>query len=457
MPTSPPSQPGSPTASTQLRVTRSGPLRGTCQVPGDKSISHRALLFGALCDGPVEIEGLGLGGDNVSTARALQGLGVPLTLSGAQARVEGVGLDGLRAASGPLDCGNSGTSIRLLLGLLAGRPFETELVGDASLSRRPMGRVARPLGQMGARFEGRRDAAKPDEIYPPVRVSGGALTGIRYQLPVASAQLKSALILAGLQARGPTEISEPELSRDHSERMLRHLGAPIVADASTHRVTVAPDGWNGRLRAGPLLVPGDLSSAAFLLVAGALVPGSDVTIENVGLNPTRAGVLDVLTAMGADLQITQTAEAMGEPVGRVRVRARPLRAVQVEGQLALRAIDEIPALAVAAACADGVSHFGDLRELRVKESDRIASIARELGRAGIKVVEEPAGFSVHGQGVSGATLKGGDVRPDHDHRIAMAGAILGLLGPDETRVPEEDIATSFPSFATTLRALGAPL
>jgi 3-phosphoshikimate 1-carboxyvinyltransferase len=440
-----------------LRVSRSGPLRGTCRVPGDKSISHRALLFGALCDGPVEISGLGLGGDNVSTARAMQALGVTIDLAGEQARVAGVGLRGLVASGQPIDCGNSGTSIRLLLGLLAGQPFETVLEGDASLSRRPMGRVARPLGQMGAAFDGRRDPTRPEEIYPPVRVRGGALQGIRYALPVASAQLKSALILAGLQARGPTELTEPELSRDHSERMLRHLGAPILADPGSHRVTVQPDGWDGRLRAAPLLVPGDLSSAAFLFVAAALVPGSDVTVQNVGLNPTRAGVLDALRAMGADLEVTQTGEAMGEPVGQVRVRARQLRAADITGALALRSIDEIPALAVAAAAAEGVSRFGDLRELRVKESDRIASIARELGRAGVAVTEEPAGFSIEGLGGGLGALAGGPVHADHDHRIAMSGAVLGLLAGDETVVQEEDIATSFPSFAATLAALGAPI
>lgn len=444
-------------SSSLLRVSRSAPLRGTCKVPGDKSISHRALLFGALCDGPVEISGLGLGGDNVSTARAMAALGVTVDLAGEQARVVGVGLGGLRAAAGPIDCGNSGTSIRLLLGLLAGQPFETTLEGDASLSRRPMGRVARPLGQMGATFDGRRDAARPDEIYPPVRVRGGALQGIRYVLPVASAQLKSALILAGLQARGVTELTEPELSRDHSERMLRHLGAPISVDPVTRRVTVSPDGWNGKLRAGPLLVPGDLSSAAFIFVAAALVPGSDVTVENVGLNPTRTGVLDALSAMGADLEVTPTGEAMGEPVGKVRVRARPLRAAEITGALALRSIDEIPALAVAAAAAEGVSRFGDLRELRVKESDRIASIARELGRAGVKVTEEPAGFSVYGLGGDLRGLTGGQVHADHDHRIAMSGAVLGLLAGEETVVPEADIATSFPSFAATLETLGAPI
>jgi 3-phosphoshikimate 1-carboxyvinyltransferase len=442
-----------------LRARRSRALRGVCSVPGDKSISHRALLFGALSDGPVAISGLGRGGDNLSTARALVALGVVVDVdaAGAQARVIGAGFGGLRAAGGALDCGNSGTTIRLLTGLLAGRPFETVLEGDASLTGRPMRRLAAPLREMGARVTGRLESARPDDIFPPLRVSGGALRGIAYALPVASAQLKSALILAGLQATGPTEISEPGLSRDHTERMLGFLGAPIIADGATRTITVDPRGWSGRLRAAPITVPGDLSSAAFLLVAALLVPGSDITVEGVGLNPTRTGALDALAQMGADLEVTVTGTAMGEPVGRVRARASRLRGVEVRGALALRSIDEIPALAVAAAGATGRTIFADLKELRVKESDRIAALARELGRAGVAVEERPDGLVV--DGLAGQPPRGGGVRPEHDHRIAMAGAILGLVAEegDETLVPAEDIATSFPTFADTLKGLGASI
>ena len=437
-----------------LRVRRGGPLRGRCVVPGDKSISHRALLFGALADGRVEIEGLGLGDDNAATARALAALGVPVRRDQGTAVVDGVGLDGLVASAAALDCGNSGTSIRLLCGLLAGRPFASTLTGDASLSRRPMGRLATPLRLMGARVDGRADPARPDDVYPPLVVEGGALIGIAYDLPVASAQLKSALVLAGLQARGPTTLTEPGLSRDHTERMLRALGAPITVDPERRMVTVDPTGWNGRLRAGPIRVPGDLSSAAFIIVAALVVPGSDVTVENVGLNPTRTGLLDALLAMDADLEVAVTGDAMGEPVGSVRARAGRLHGATVAGPLALRSIDEIPALAVAAAMAEGPSRFADLRELRIKESDRIASLARELGRAGRAVTEAPDGFVVEG---APTPVHGGGVRPDHDHRIAMAGAILGLCGDEETSVPSVDIGTSFPTFAATLRALGADL
>jgi 3-phosphoshikimate 1-carboxyvinyltransferase len=438
-----------------LVVQRSRPLAGTCRVPGDKSVSHRALLFGALCDGEVDIRGLGEGGDNRSTARALQALGVGIELTGTEARVRGVGFGGLGAAAAPLDCGNSGTTIRMMAGLLAGRPFETTLEGDASLTRRPMKRIAAPLRLMGARIDGRTDPARPGDVFPPLRVAGGALQGIRYELPVASAQLKSALVLAGLQARGRTEIREPAASRDHTERMLRFLGAPIAADPATNTIVVDPEGWAGRLRAAPITVPGDLSSATFLLVAALIVDGSDVTVENVGLNPTRTGALDVLQAMGAGLDIQQTGEAMGEPVGRVRARGRRLHGTRVDGTLALRAIDEVPALAVAAALATGPTVFADLAELRIKESDRVAALARELGRAGVRVEERPDGLAI--EGLSDRAPGGGRVTPEHDHRIAMAGAVLGLAADGETTVPADDIATSFPTFADTLRALGARL
>jgi len=436
-----------------LTVRRSGPLRGNCRVPGDKSISHRALLFGALADGVVEASGLGRGGDNLSTAAALRALGVDITLAGDAARVRGVGFAGLSAAAGALDCGNSGTTIRLMMGLLAGRPFESELYGDASLTRRPMRRVAEPLRRMGATIDGRVDPARPGDVFPPVRVRGGALAGIAYDLPVASAQLKSALVLAGLQAKGKTTLREPGRSRDHTERMLGAMGAPIAVDAASGAVVVDPEGWNGKLRAIPIVIPGDLSSATFLFVAAATVAGSDVTVENVGLNPTRSGALDALAAMGADIDIAPEGDALGEPVGRVRVRASRLRGTRIAGELALRSLDEIPALAVAAALAEGDTVFADLAELRVKESDRIVAVARELRRAGVAVEERPDGLVVSGLG--GRSPAGGTVQPEHDHRIAMAGAVMGLSAGDETAVPAADIATSFPSFADTLRALGA--
>jgi 3-phosphoshikimate 1-carboxyvinyltransferase len=329
------------------------------------------------------------------------------------------------------------------------------LQGDASLTRRPMRRLAEPLRQMGAIIDGRVEPARPGDVFPPLRVKGGALRGIRYALPVASAQLKSALVLAGLQAQGRTEITEPAQSRDHTERMLRFLGAPVTADPSRNLIVVDPDGWDGRLRAMPITVPGDFSSATFLLVAALIVPGSDVTVENVGVNPTRTGALDVLRAMGGDLTVSETGEAMGEPVARVRARASRLRGTRVDGTLALRSIDEIPALAMAAAAAEGTTVFADLAELRVKESDRIGALARELGRAGVAVTERPDGLSIVGR--AGGALHGGTVIPEGDHRIAMAAAVLGLCSAEPTLVDAKEIATSFPTFAATLRALGAAL
>ena len=317
-----------------------------------------------------------------------------------------------------------------------------------------MGRVATPLRQMGAQIDGRSEPARPGDIFPPLRIHGGSLKGITYQLKVASAQLKSALILAALQARGRSALREPARSRDHTERMLGFMGAPISVDG-TGAIVVDPDGWNGRLRPTRLTIPGDLSSATFLIVAALIVPGSDVTVEGVGLNPTRAGALDALRAMGAELDVEITGDAMGEPVGRMRARASRLRGTRIAGDLALRAIDEIPALAVAAACADGETVFADLAELRIKESDRIAALARELGRAGAAVTERPDGLSV--VGLAGRPPKGGAVVPEHDHRIAMSGAILGLRGEDETTIPTADIGTSFPTFASTLATLGASI
>src|SRR5204863_2373119 len=264
--------------------------------------------------------------------------------------------------------------------------------------RRPMRRLAEPLRMMGAVIDGRVDPARPADIFPPLRVRGGSLVGLRYDLPVASAQLKSALVLAGLQAKGKTELREPATSRDHTERMLRFLGAPVAADAATNTIIVDPTGWSGHLAAMPITVPGDLSSATFLIIAALAVPGSEVVVENVGLNPTRTGALDALRAMGAALEIEPTGQAMGEPVGRVRARAGGLRGTRIDGTLALRAIDEVPALAVAAALAEGTTTFADLAELRIKESDRIAALARELGRAGVQVEERPDGLVVHGLG-----------------------------------------------------------
>lgn len=407
-------------------------LRGTIRVPGDKSVGHRALLFGALCDGPVRVEGLGDGQDNSRTARIVEALGVRLERVDGALIVHGVGLDGFVPPTAPLDCGNSGTTMRLLLGILAGQTFEATLVGDESLSRRPMRRVLDPLGQMGLEVLDAREGT-----FAPLRVRGRRpLSGLVYQSPIASAQVKSAIMLAGLWADGEVRVVEPHLSRDHTERMLRWLGSPP--------------------KAKPIYVPGDLSSAAFMLAAALLVPGSEVTIASVGVNPTRTGFLDVLAAMGA--RVTRDAETIAneEPSADLTVSHGPLTACRVDGELTVRAIDELPLVATLASQAAGVTEIRDAAELRVKESDRVTRTAQMLRSFGVPVDEHPDGLSVHGD--PDRALRPGRVEADGDHRIAMCGSLLALIAPPGTELLGGDaIATSFPSFATSLRALGAEL
>ncbi len=430
-----------------LRVRPAGPLRGEIAVPGDKSITHRALLLGALADGTTEIAGPLDGEDCRATARAIAALGVAVDAApGAPVwRVRGQGLGGLAEPPDVLDCGNSGTSMRLLAGVLAGQPFLGILTGDASLRRRPMRRVVEPLARMGAQCWGRQGGA-----YPPLAIRGGSLRGIDATLPVASAQVKSALLLAGLWAGEPVRVTEPALSRDHTERMLETFGVRLDRQGST--VRLAP---GQALRAAPVRVPGDISSAAFFVVAALVVPGSDLVIRGVGLNPTRTGILDVLRAMGAEIAVVAREAAGGEPLGDLRVRASRLRAVQIEGHMIPRLIDEIPALALAAACAEGTTRIADAAELRVKEVDRIAALAGELGSLGARVQEEPDGLTIHGLGAGGgAGLAGGECRSRGDHRMAMVLVVAGLVARSETLVQEtECIETSFPGFAERLARL----
>ena len=411
-------------------LTARGPLAGRARVPGDKSVGHRALMLGALCDGVVEVTGLSDGEDNLSTARVLGQLGVRIERDGDGARVHGVGLDGLRAPAAPLDCGNSGTTMRVLLGILAGQPFEATLVGDHSLTRRPMRRVLEPLTRMGLTVVAARDGG-----FPPLTVRGARpLTGLVYASPIASAQVKSAVLLAGLWAAGETRVDEPGLSRDHTERMLAWLGTPPAAR--------------------PIHVPGDLSSAAFLLGAALLVEGSDVVIEDVGVNPTRTGFLDIVAAMGANVDRGAPRERNHEPAADLGVRWGELRGVEVAGDLALRALDELPLVATLAARARGVTRIRDAKELRVKESDRIAQTARMLRSFGVAVDEHDDGLTVHGD--PDRPLTAGDVDADGDHRIAMCANLLALVAPAGTRIAgAESIATSFPSFHACLRGLGA--
>jgi 3-phosphoshikimate 1-carboxyvinyltransferase len=422
-------------AARPLVVAPGRPLRGMLRVPGDKSISHRAAILGAIARGTTRIVGYLRADDCMSTLRCLRALGVSIDDRGSALEIRG---GGLREPEEILDVGNSGTTIRLLAGVLAGHAFHSVLTGDASVRRRPMDRVADPLRLMGARISGRQAGR-----LAPLAIDGGGLRGIAYTTPVASAQVKSAVLLAGLLAAGETAVREPSQSRDHTERMLGGFGAQVVRDGLTTRLH-----GSQILHGAEVRVPGDLSSAAFLLVAAALVPGSEVAVAGVGLNPTRTGVLDVLKLMGADVAVRDLTEEGGEPVGTVAVRASRLHGVVIGGDLIPRAIDELPVLAVAAALAEGETVIRDAAELRLKESDRVAALARELGRLGARVEPQPDGLAI----VGGRRLRGGRVESGGDHRIAMALAVAGLCADGQVTIDDPAcIETSFPGFADTLR------
>ncbi|HEU4616942.1 MAG TPA: 3-phosphoshikimate 1-carboxyvinyltransferase [Gammaproteobacteria bacterium] len=418
-------------------------VRGRIAVPGDKSISHRALMLGAVAEGTTRIRGFLEGEDCIATRRALEALGVPIADEGPGAlRVSGVGPSGLAAPSHALDLGNSGTAMRLLTGLLAAQPFDSELTGDDSLRRRPMERVAAPLRAMGARIETRDGKA-------PIRIRGGArLHGIEYALPVASAQVKSALLLAGLYARGRTVLRSPGPSRDHTERMVRSLGADLdVADGG---LTVALEGPQTLRAAGHIEVPGDFSSAAFFIVAGCLGAKDGLTIEHVGVNPTRTGLLEILEAMGAEIELRNPRSAGAEPIADLHVKAVALRGIEVPPELVPLAIDEFPILFIAAAAAQGKTVVRGAEELRHKESDRIAVMAQGLRALGIGVEERPDGLVIEG-----GRFRGGTVDSRGDHRVAMAFAVGSLVsdGPIEI-LNTAEVATSFPEFTRVAAACG---
>jgi 3-phosphoshikimate 1-carboxyvinyltransferase len=436
-------------------VRPSGPLRGKARVPGDKSIGHRALLFGALAEGRSLVRGLSGGLDNASTANAFAKMGVRYEMSGDAAHIDGVGLEGLKMPDGHLDCGNSGTTMRLIAGVLAAQKFGTRLVGDASLTRRPMRRVVDPLRARGAHIAGQRGRTE-GEHYPPLSVAplvdGERLTAIEVRTEVASAQVKSALLLSGLWAEGPTAVAEPTLSRDHTERMLVALGAPLEAFGSM--CVLDPTRWEKRrLPAFEWTVPGDLSSAAFLLAAAAMVPGSEIELEGVGVNPTRTGFLDALRSMRAGVEVVPRGDAAGnEPVASLHARHGSLAPTRIGGELIARMIDEVPVFAALATCAGGRTEVRDAQELRVKESDRLKTMADVLRAFGGDVVELEDGLTIHG----GRALKAAHVESHGDHRIAMSAVVLGLVAEGETRVDDvECVDTSFPGFAALLRSLGA--
>jgi 3-phosphoshikimate 1-carboxyvinyltransferase len=420
-----------------------GPLRGTLVVPGDKSVSHRALMLGALAEGDSHIRGFLEGEDTRATAAVFAQLGVSIeTPAPGERLVHGVGLRGLRAADRPLDCGNAGTGMRLLTGLLAGQSFDSTLVGDASLSRRPMRRVTEPLARMGARIDAR-------DGLPPLHIHGGQrLEGIRYELPVASAQVKSALLLAGLYAGGETEILEPHPTRDYTERMLAAFGWPVDFAPGRARLT-----GGHVLRATDVQVPADFSSAAFFLVAASLVPGSELLLRAVGLNPRRTGLLQALRLMGAEIDVLDERHGGGEPVADLRVRHAPLHGIELPAALVPDMIDEFPALFVAAAAAQGTTVIRGAAELRVKESDRIASMAAGLRALGGQVEETPDGAVI-----TGGTFGPGTVESHGDHRVAMSFAVAGLLARGDVRIEDcRNVATSFPGFMELANGCGFAL
>lgn len=417
------------------------PLRGALDIPGDKSVSHRAVMLAALADGISQVDGFLEGEDTRATAAIFARMGVRIdTPSPSRRIVHGVGIDGLRAPDGPLDCGNAGTGMRLLAGLLAAQRFDSVLVGDASLSKRPMRRVTEPLAKMGARIDTGADGT------PPLRIHGGRrLVGIDHRLEVASAQVKSALLLAGLQAEGETVVREPHPTRDYTERMLAAFGVEIDFAPGIARLR-----GRQRLRATDVQVPADFSSAAFFLVAASIVPGSELLLRQVGLNPRRTGLLHALRLMGADIVEENAGEHGGEPVADLRVRHAPLRGIEVPVALVPDMIDEFPALFIAAACADGPTVVRGADELRVKESDRLAAMAGGLRTLGLRVYETPDGATVF-PGV----LQGGVVESHDDHRIAMAFAVAAQRASGEVHIREvANVATSFPGFDALARGAG---
>jgi 3-phosphoshikimate 1-carboxyvinyltransferase len=429
---------------TAQTVRRPARLRGTIRVPGHKSISHRAALLGALTTGTTRARRFLTSEDCLATLDCLRALGVEWRLidepSGTTLEVDGAGLHGLGEPEDVLDCRNSGTTMRIIAGILAGQPFTSVLTGDASLRARPVDRVIEPLRLMGAHVLGRQH-----DRLPPLTIRGGALHGIRYRQPVASAQVKSAVLLAGLFADGETVVEEPGPSRDHTERMLTAMGADVRREGPA--VSVRPV---DALSAIDIEVPGDISSAAYWLVAAAAHPDAEVALPNVGINPTRTGLLDALAMMGVSLDVGEERMAGEEPVADLAVRSSRLHGIEAGGELVLRMMDELPVLAVAAALAEGETVVRDAQELRVKESDRIASLARELRKLGVAIEERDDGFAVQG----GRPMRGARVSGSGDHRLTMALAVAGLLAEGETIIEDgESVAVSYPGFWTDIAAV----
>jgi len=422
-------------------VTSSTPLRGEMTVPGDKSISHRSIMLGSLALGTTVVRGFLHGEDNHSTLRAFRAMGIEISEEkDGVISIAGKGLSGLQEPGDVLDCGNSGTTIRLMSGLLAGQKFFSVVTGDRYLRKRPMKRVVTPLTQMGARIWGRGGGD-----LAPLAFQGGELKPIDYTSPIASAQVKSAILLAGLSCDGVTTVREPHLSRDHSERMLAYFGADIRPFAGGVSLVGRP-----RLEGREVIVPGDISSAAFFIVAALIVPGSELLIRNVGVNPTRSGSIDILRAMGGDIELLNERIVSGEPVADLLVRASSLHGIEIGGAVVPRAIDEFPVISVAAACASGQTIIRDARELRVKETDRIAAMVGEMSKLGATLEATPDGMIIAG----GAQLHGAAVESSGDHRIAMSCAIAALRASSAVTIADTGCtATSFPDFWQRLESV----
>ncbi len=424
-----------------FHVQPGGSLHGSLRVPGDKSISHRSIMLGSLAGGVTEVSGFLEGEDSLATLAAFRAMGVDIEgPSQGRVRIRGVGLHGLKAPAGPLDLGNSGTSMRLLAGLLAGQSFDSELVGDSSLMSRPMRRVTEPLARMGARID------TTEAGTAPLRIHGGQrLRGIDYRMPVASAQVKSSLLLAGLYAEGRTCVHEPAPTRDHTERMLAGMGYAVETSDGTACVQ-----GGGSLTAASIDVPADISSAAFFLVGASIAPGSELLLRHVGINPTRTGVLDILKRMGADIELLDRRESGGEPVADLRVRSASLRGIDIPPELVPLAIDEFPVLFVAAACAEGTTVLTGAEELRVKESDRIQVMADGLQALGVDAQPTPDGMIIRG-----GSIAGGRVHSHGDHRIAMAFAMAALRAEGPIHIDDcANVNTSFPGFVDLASRVG---
>ncbi len=432
------------TRNVSYRLQPGGSVQGRIRVPGDKSISHRSIMLGSLAEGVTEVEGFLEGEDSLATLQAFRDMGIVIEgPDQGNVRIHGKGLHGLKPAPGALYLGNSGTSMRLLAGLLSGQPFDSVLTGDESLSKRPMERVAKPLRTMGAKIETGEGGR------PPMTIFGGQpLKGTHYDMPMASAQVKSSLLLAGLYAEGETSVTEPAPTRDHSERMLRGFGYEVKVDGN--RISLR---GGGRLTGTHIDVPADISSAAFFMVAAAITPDSDLTLEHVGINPTRTGIINILRLMGADIEVGNEREVGGEPVADIRIRYAPLHGIHIPEDQVPLAIDEFPALFIAAVCAEGTTVLSGAEELRVKESDRIQVMADGLAALGVATEVKPDGIVIQG-----ATMGGGEIHSHGDHRIAMSFAIASLRAKGEIMIRDcANVATSFPNFVELAQKVGIRL